>query len=165
MAAEEAKRIATEAAKRKAAAEAKRIATEAAKRKAEAETKRKAAEEAKRKASEEAKRQLSESLERERRNRFIRGQVEQYASLIKTRVEQNWRLPQGSRHDSSCLLKITLTPEGRVLNVSVVQSSGDSTFDQSAIAAVYRASPLPVPSAPEAMAVFRSFNFKFYPGG
>jgi colicin import membrane protein len=91
--------------------------------------------------------------------------VEQYASLIKAQVEQHWRLPQGSRNGLSCLLKITLTPEGSVLDVSVAQSSGDPTFDQSAIAAVYRASPLPLPSAPEAMAVFRSFNFKFYPGG
>jgi colicin import membrane protein len=58
-----------------------------------------------------------------------------------------------------------MIPGGTVTSVEVVQSSGDPSFDRSAVAAVQRASPLPVSADPEVMDRFRSFNFRFNPGG
>jgi colicin import membrane protein len=73
-------------------------------------------------------------------------------------------LPAGSREGLSCILTITLTSRGEVLNVTLSRSSGDPSFDRSAVAAVYRASPLPVPADPGVLENFRSFNFVFKPG-
>jgi colicin import membrane protein len=91
--------------------------------------------------------------------------VARYSNLIQRQVERNWLLPYGSLPGLSCVLRITLTTEGKVLDVQLTRSSGDPSFDRSAIAAVRRASPLPVPPDPEVRAVFQSFNFKFTPGG
>ena len=65
----------------------------------------------------------------------------------------------------SCTLRIVMTGSGAVTDVQIVQSSGDTAFDNSAIAAVQKASPLPTPSDPDVLAKFRTFNFRFKPGG
>ena len=47
-------------------------------------------------------------------------------------------------------------------SVRVVEGSGKAAFDQSVVAAIYRASPLPVPEGEE-FELFRDFNFVFRP--
>ena len=76
-----------------------------------------------------------------------------------------WCLPPGSSADQSCTLRIVMTGSGTVTDVQIVQSSGDTAFDNSAVAAVQKASPLPIPPDPEVLAKFRTFNFRFKPGG
>ena len=63
------------------------------------------------------------------------------------------------------MLSIKLTSQGKVISAKVIQSSGDNDFDRSAEDAVWRASPLPMPPDPEVQETFRSFNFRFKPGG
>jgi colicin import membrane protein len=160
---EEAKRQAAAAdAKRQAAAEEARKAAEEAKRKT-------AAEEAKRKAEEEARRKADEARklaqELAAREQFLREAIARHAALIKQRVERYWSLPLMSSGNLSCTLRITMMPSGAVTSVQIAQSSGDSAFDNSAIAAVQKASPLPVPGDPDVLAKFRNFNFRFRPGG
>ena len=58
-----------------------------------------------------------------------------------------------------------MTSSGAVTAVQIAQSSGDTAFDNSAVAAVQKASPLPVPGDPEVLSKFRNFNFRFKPGG
>jgi colicin import membrane protein len=45
----------------------------------------------------------------------------------------------------------------------VQKSSGIAAFDNSAVAAVYKSSPLPVPKDPQAFGVFRSFKLTLKP--
>jgi colicin import membrane protein len=61
-------------------------------------------------------------------------------------------------------VSLRLIPGGEVIpnSVSVVRGSGNAAFDQSVIAAVYNASPIPVPSGP-AFERFREFDLKFSP--
>lgn len=189
--AEEAKKLAaleakrkTEAeaeAKRKAEAEAKRKAEEEARKKAEAEAKRKAEEEAMRKAEEDArkkaeaeKRRLAEealaaslaeeearlSAERAAANQRA---INQHAALIKAKVQRSWIRPPGSGAELTCLVSVRLIPSGEVVDVSIVRGSGDAAFDRSVEAAVFKASPLPVPQDPSLMEQFRSFRFEFKP--
>jgi colicin import membrane protein len=91
--------------------------------------------------------------------------VNEYAGLIKRRVEQVWRIPQGIPSHLGCLVKIELLPSGEVQNIKMVESSGNAIFDNSAITAVKKASPLPLPADPEAAVKFRNFNFRFSPPG
>jgi len=93
----------------------------------------------------------------------LRAEVNKYAARFKSRVEKSWSIPADSPSGLMCLLKIELQPDGKVQNVSITQSSGDQTFDRSAVAAVKKAAPFPLPENPEAAAKFKSFNFKFNP--
>jgi len=97
----------------------------------------------------------------------IRAEVGKYAALFKSRVVRFWSIPSGSTPDLMCLLKIELQPDGKVQNVSINQSSGDEAFDRSAVAAVKKAAPFPLPDNPEAATKFKSFKFSFKsnPGG
>ncbi|WP_181919624.1 cell envelope integrity protein TolA [Alkalilimnicola ehrlichii] len=61
------------------------------------------------------------------------------------------------------ILSIRLAPDGEVLDVDIRESSGNTTFDRSAVTAVRRASPLPVPSDQDSFEQFRSFNLRFIP--
>lgn len=90
--------------------------------------------------------------------------VDQYRGLIARRVETKWNRPLSARAGMVVTLRINILPGGEVGNVVPVGSSGDAAFDASAVEAVRRASPLPVPGD---VAVFnqsfRNFILKFRP--
>jgi len=163
--AEAEKRRKAEAARKKAEAEKKRKAEEARK-KAEAEKQRKA-EEARRKA--EAEREMRERLavEQERlraqRQSAMQRMIDEYGLYIKEKVQRSWIRPAGSSASLSCTVNVRLIPGGEVVEVKIIRSSGNAAFDRSVEAAVFRASPLPVPSDPEVMEKFRSITFEFNP--
>lgn len=99
----------------------------------------------------EKQRQL-EQQEQERRQQAIEQELaeeesllleEQYAmtaqsytALIAARIEQNWSRPPSARKGMQCELVLQLVPTGKVVNVSISQSSGNSAFDRSAMQAV-----------------------------
>lgn len=73
------------------------------------------------------------------------GVVNKYNALILQAIREQWILPENYPPEVSCQLLIKLKPGGGVLDVQLVKSSGNEGFDRSARAAVYKASPLPVP--------------------
>jgi colicin import membrane protein len=175
--AEEAEKKRQEEAKQKAEAEKKR--QEEAKRKAEAEKKRQ--EEAKRKAEAERKRQEEEArkaaeqemqarlaAEQERmatqRRSAMQRMIDEYVLYIQEKVQRSWIRPPSSGAELSCTVEVRLIPSGEVIDAQIVRSSGNSAFDRSVEAAVFKASPLPVPPDPEVMEQFRSLRFEFKPG-
>ena len=92
------------------------------------------------------------------------GEIDQYKALILQQIQQNWIMPQNIA-DLSCVLQIALAPGGMVLNVTLSKSSGNAALDRSAIAAVNKASPLPVPKDSAAFAAFRNFTLTVKPDG
>lgn len=149
---EEAKKKAAEEAKKKAAAEAaKKKAAEEAKKKAAAEAaKKKAAAEAARKSAEDKKAQalaelLSETTERQQTIADTQG--DQVAGslddLIVKLVSEQWRRPPSARNGMSVEVLIEMLPDGTITNASVTRSSGDSPFDNSAVAAVRNVGRIP----------------------
>jgi len=151
--------------KKKALAEQKRKA-EAARIKAEAEKKRKA-EVARKKAA--AEREMRERLAAEQqrlraqRESAMQRIVDKYGLYIKEKVQRSWIRPSASRASLSCTVKVRLIPGGEVVEVKIIRSSGNAAFDRSVEAAVFKASPLPVPTDPEVMDKFRSITFEFNP--
>ena len=173
----EAKRKAELAAKQKAEAAKKRQEEE--KRKAEAEEKRQ--EEAKRKAAAEKKRQ--EEAERKaaeaemqarlaaeqdrmatQRRSAMQRMIDEYVLYIQEKVQRSWIRPPSSGAGLSCTVEVRLIPSGEVIDAQIVRSSGNAAFDRSVEAAVFKASPLPVPPDAEVMEQFRSLRFEFKPG-
>ena len=66
-----------------------------------------------------------------------------YINAIQQAVIANWNRPPSARNDMEALLQIQLVPTGAVINVNVIESSGNDAFDRSAVAAVKRAERFP----------------------
>jgi colicin import membrane protein len=148
-------------AKQKAEAEKRRKAEEEKKRLAAAEAKKREAEEAKRKAAEAQQRreaELQAQVEAERNA----GEVARYMGAIRDKVTRTWLRPAGIGSGLKCTLSIRMAPGGAVLAATVLQSSGNEAFDRSAVAAVLKADPLPVPDG-NLFEQFRDIHFDFHP--
>jgi colicin import membrane protein len=91
-----------------------------------------------------------------------RALINKYTAQIIAQISQNWLVPAGISSKLRCVLDITLAPGGVVMQASLAQSSGNVLLDRSAIAAVYKASPLPVPSGDD-FAAFRSIELNVTP--
>lgn len=160
---EEAKKL-TELKKKQDLAKAEAAKAEATK----AEAKRLADEkqqEAKARADAEQKRQqaIKQAAMDAERNARIAGEVDRYKALIIGAISRQWILPDNVQNNLSSEFRIRLAPDGSVLEVSLARSSGDSVLDHSAQSAIYKASPLPVPTDPEAFNTFRDISLTVRP--
>jgi colicin import membrane protein len=160
------------AADRKRAADAKRA--QEAKREADA----KAAEDAKRAAearqAEDAKRaadqaksdreaELRRQLAAEERANAVQSSPlrDQYIARLQSRIQNAWIRPPSASVGLDCLVEVTQSPGGEVLDAHVTQCNGDAATSESIKNAAYRASPLPTPPDPALFA--RTFAFHFHP--
>lgn len=83
---------------------------------------------------------------------------------IKNRVASNFNmfgLPAGLE----CVFTVRIIPGGEIINVSLNQSSGNEIFDNRAMVALQKASPLPVPDDAATLdrLKLRQFSFRFRP--
>lgn len=161
-------------AEQKRQAELKRKKEAEAKKAAE---KKKKEEDAKRKAEAERKKQEELRLQQEFEHALAKEEgmlleqeyaieAQSYASKFRQRVESNWARPPSARTGMTCVLAIQLVPTGRIVNVTVVESSGNSAFDRSAIQAVKKVEVFPEVKemSPETFERhYRNFKFKFNP--
>ena len=92
------------------------------------------------------------------------GVVDKYKALIINAISQKWILPDNADSNMSSQFRIRLAPNGAVLDVSLIKSSGDSILDRSARAAIYKASPLPVPAETKLFNLFRDISLTVRPG-
>ena len=86
---------------------------------------------------------------------------EKYMGLIQQTVKSNWINQFSPTAQLTAILKIKLDPDGNVLAVSVIQSSGNASFDRQAILAVQKSSPLPLPPDPTLVKKFMSLTLPF----
>jgi colicin import membrane protein len=95
--------------------------------------------------------------------RQSQGEINKYKALILQAISENWLVPPQADKSLYCELMIRVAPGGMVLDVEVTKTSGDPALDRSARAAVLKASPLPVPTEPNAFDAFRQFVLKVKP--
>jgi colicin import membrane protein len=91
------------------------------------------------------------------------GVIDQYKARIIHAISQQWILPENTDNRLSSQFRIQLSPEGRVLQVSLIRSSGDAVLDRSAQSAIYKASPLPIPHDPQLFKMFRDISLTVRP--
>lgn len=72
-------------------------------------------------------------------------EIDKYMNLIEAKVYQSWTVPRSADQGMASELRVKLIPSGDVINIELTKTSGNKEFDQSVIAAVKKASPLPVP--------------------
>jgi len=97
------------------------------------------------------------------RNQQVNDEISRYTVLILQAISQQWLIPPNVDPTKYCVLEIKLGAGGVVQTVSLQKSSGDDQLDRSAIAAVYKASPLPVPADPQIFAKMQDINLKVRP--
>ena len=83
--------------------------------------------------------------------------VQSGMALIRQFVQDVWNRPSSARNGMRAALRISMLPTGEVVDVAVIESSGDAAFDRSAENAVYSAQPF---SELEQMPI-RIFNANF----
>lgn len=162
-AAQQKKEADARAAQQKQDAEAK-----AARQKQEAEAQKKAAADAARKAeadrkAAQARAELARQMaaEEDLLAAADSGLLDQYAEIIRQKVERNWIRPASAREGISCVVLVKQIPGGEVVDVRVTECNGDAAVVRSIEAAVLRASPLPPP--PDPTLFDRSLRFDFRP--
>jgi colicin import membrane protein len=93
----------------------------------------------------------------------LSGEVDKYKALILNAIGRNWILPENVNGNLTSQFRIRLAPDGNVLEVSLMRSSGDPLLDRSAQTAIYKASPLPVPTDAETFNMFRDISLTVRP--
>jgi len=148
--------------KKKLEAEKKKKLEAEKKKKLEAEKKKKA-EAVKKKKEAERKKREAEQVQRERDEQEAVSAFGAVAWAIQEEVRTNWNPPAGDFEGFSVLFTIRVDREGNVTSVTMVRSSGNARFDESAENAIYKASPLPIPGEPRFYEYLKEFDFKFSP--
>ena len=161
--AERQRRIAEEA-RQLAELEEQRLIEELAQERIQQEARRLAEGEQRRLAAEEAQRTREGDPLSSRATEQLARETDRYVPVIRDRVRQFWIRPPASGRDLATVISVRLIPGGEVVpgSVRVVRGSGNTAFDQSVIAAIYQASPLPVPSGP-LFERFRELDLTFSP--
>jgi colicin import membrane protein len=119
----------------------------------------KAQEDAKKRAAQEAEDSRIKAQESAR----IAGEVDKYKALILSAIGRQWILPDDVNPNLSSKFNIRLAPDGSVLSLNLIQSSGNPLLDRSAQAAIYKAQPLPVPKDSASFDVFRDITLTVRP--
>ncbi|WP_435101060.1 cell envelope integrity protein TolA [Arhodomonas sp. AD133] len=112
------------------------------------------------------RREREKRLKEERQRRIskkLKEAREQYIPIWQQRIQAAWIRPPGISDGLSCIIQVRLSPSGVVMSARVVESSGDSSFDRSAAAAVQRAGMLPMPADSKIKRKFRQLRFRFKP--
>ena len=78
-------------------------------------------------------------------DQLLQSQQSEYFSQIRATVERNWLRPKSVPKGLEVKLRVSQIPGGTVIDVTVIKSSGNVAFDQSAVLAVRKSSPLPKP--------------------
>ncbi len=155
--AEEKKKNEDETKKREALIKKKKLAAE--KKRKEEDKKRKTLEKLKKEEEyelenyelEKIEKELSEIQEIENliklqaiRNAKLSDSEQMYIQTIKSKIENNWLIPHGTRHDKICTAIVNQLPSGKVTSVKIHGCKGDTLYIDSLINAVWKSSPLPI---------------------
>ena len=91
--------------------------------------------------------------------------IDHYKNLIITAIGNRWIMPEKVKKGLECHLKVRVAAGGTVISVKLIRLSGEPALDHSAEAAIYKASPLPVPKETKLFNEFREFNLVVRPEG
>lgn len=107
--------------------------------------------------------QLRAYQERANAGRQVRV-VKDFQQRITSKIRSYMRLPPKLVGNPEAEFQVTLYPNGEVLRVTLVKTSGQPVYDAEVERAILKASPLPLPVDKAAAAAFRDgLNLKFRP--
>lgn len=88
-----------------------------------------------------------------------------YRQLIQKRLSESWSRPPSARRGMEAMIRLQLVPTGRVVGVTIINSSGDAAFDRSVELAAFKVDLVELQSMPAALfeKKFRQVNVLFSP--
>ena len=84
-----------------------------------------------------------------------------YMEVLKGQIQKSWYPPECLEHDGHALVKFSITRNGDVYSVQILESSGDPVYDESALEAIKKASPFahfPAATTKGALTINYSFD-------
>ncbi|RLA33309.1 MAG: hypothetical protein DRR11_05865 [Gammaproteobacteria bacterium] len=98
----------------------------------------------------ERQRQLDVEIaaETQRQEAMNAGELAVYQFAIMQQLRRNWIEPASVVDDLECVVNVRQLPSGEVVGVNIGSCNGDDSVRRSIVAAVQKASPLPLPSNP-----------------
>ncbi len=89
-------------------------------------------------------------------------EIDRYIAMMQAAVQSKWKVPGGiSENTPDPLVEVILQRNGNISRVSIIESSGNNTLDQTLIAAIRAAAPFQVPKAQ--FESFRINRIRFHP--
>lgn len=115
-------------------------------------------------AAEAAQLQAQQNLARQMRTNTQTRTVLDFQDRIRNKIHNALVMPQSLRGDADVEFQVSLLPNGEVLRVNLVKTSGQPLYDRAVERAIFKASPLPLPSDRETARQFREgLTLKFRP--
>jgi len=102
-------------------------------------------------------------LDAQKKQAKVTSEIQKYKQLMQQAMQKSWVYPDNVNPSLRCIIEIKLAADGTVQHVKLVKSSGNQMLDQSAIAAVYKSSPLPMSSDPEVFKKMHDINLTASP--
>ena len=90
-------------------------------------------------------------------------EIDQLREEILQRIASYWQIPKAAKPNMQCVVQIQLSNVGVVQSIQLVKSSGLASLDQSAIDAVKKASPLPMPNDLNLINTFKQLRLTLRP--
>ena len=115
-------------------------------------------------AQEEAEEELVRQQEAERRAKLAARIETEYLARIRDQISSAWVYPPGVDPEQEVEVELSVVPTGEVVDIKILNGSGNQSLDRSVEQAIINASPLPVPEDIRIFeASFRQFRMKFRP--
>ena len=73
---------------------------------------------------------------RDNNREITKSDLTRYSSLIKNQVMENWKSPSNINPNLKTEIEITIVPTGEITSSTIIQSSGNNVFDESAMRAI-----------------------------
>ena len=90
-------------------------------------------------------------------------QVVRYRDQIRNKIRRNIVMPPDVPESATAEFRVTLLPDGSVLEVRLLKSSGNAAYDTAAERAIYKAQPLPLPPDEGLKKMFRELRLTIRP--
>ncbi|MGI9283160.1 MAG: TonB family protein [Endozoicomonas sp.] len=94
------------------------------------------------------------------------SEVGYYQQLLGGLIAQNWNRPPSARNGMVALVQLSLSPYGDLLEVRLLEGSGNEAYDRSVVQAIQKAAPFPELKKLERRVFdnnFKRVNFRFRP--
>jgi colicin import membrane protein len=91
------------------------------------------------------------------------AEMGRYQDMIRSKIRHNIVMPPDVLPTAAAEFKVTLLPDGSVLDAVLLKSSGNAAYDEATERAIYKAQPLPIPTDPVLKKRFRELRLTIRP--
>jgi len=91
------------------------------------------------------------------------AEMGRYQDMIRSKIRHNIVMPPDVLPTVAAEFKVTLLPDGSVLDAVLLKSSGNAAYDEATERAIYKAQPLPIPTDPVLKKRFRELRLTIRP--